>query len=278
LRPRRLSVSDVETWIANPYQIFAGRILGLVPLPKLGAEPDAALRGTIIHQALARFAAAFPLDLPADPERELMRIAEETLADYLGSARIAAFWLPRFERFAAWFAATEPQRRTGVRACHSEVGGAHVLEGPAGAFTLSARADRIDVRSDGIIITDYKSGASLSRLKTSAEKGYAPQLALEAAISLRSGFAGIETSRVAGLRFISSSGGEPPGAEFDLAVGDAGALAREAEAGLRRLVAAYDRAETPYRAVRRPRFSYEYDDYAHLARAAEWASVEPDEE
>jgi ATP-dependent helicase/nuclease subunit B len=278
LRPRRLSVSDVETWIANPYQIFAGKILGLVPLPKLGAEPDAALRGTIIHQALARFGAAYPAALPADPERELMRIAEETLADYLGSARVAAFWLPRFERFAAWFAATEPHRRAGVRACHCEVGGAHVLEAPAGAFTLSARADRIDVRSDGILITDYKSSASLDPLKAKARNGYAPQLALEAAIALASGFAGIETSRVAGLRYISSSGGEPPGAEFDLAVGDIADLARKAQSGLERLIAEYDRAETPYRAVRRPRFSYDYDDYAHLARAAEWASVEPDEE
>jgi ATP-dependent helicase/nuclease subunit B len=280
LRPRRLSVSDVETWIANPYQIFAGKILGLVPLPKLGAEPDAALRGTIIHQALARFAAAFPLDLPADPERELMRIAEETLADYLGSARVAAFWLPRFERFAAWFAATEPQRRAGVRACHSEVRGARVLDAPAGAFTLRARADRIDVRADGIVITDYKSGASLDRLRSDAQKGYAPQLALEAAMALAWGFAGIEATRVAGLRYISTSGGEPPGAEIDLKVDDFTALARHAEAGLERLIADFDRAETPYRAVRRPRYShqYKYDDYAHLARAAEWASVEPDEE
>jgi ATP-dependent helicase/nuclease subunit B len=147
-----------------------------------------------------------------------------------------------------------------------------------GTFTLTARADRIDVTSGGLIITDYKSSASLDPLKAKARNGYAPQLALEAAIALASGFAGIETSRVAGLRYISSSGGEPPGAEFDLAVGDIADLARKAQSGLEGLIAEYDRAETPYRAVRRPRFSYDYDDYAHLARAAEWASVEPDEE
>jgi ATP-dependent helicase/nuclease subunit B len=278
LRPRRLSVSDVESWIANPYHIFAAKILALAPLPKLGAEPDAALRGSVIHQALARFAAAFPNDLPADPERELMRIAQVTLSEYLGNPRIAAFWLPRFERFAAWFAATEPARRMGVTRTHTEVSGTRVLDAPLGTFTLTARADRIDVRSDGLIITDYKSSASLDRLKTNAKNGYAPQLALEAAIALASGFAGVTAAPVLGLRYISSSGGEPPGADVDLAVKDTGALARGAEAGLARLIAEFDRDETPYRAIRRRSFSYDYDDYAHLARAAEWASVEPDEE
>jgi ATP-dependent helicase/nuclease subunit B len=153
-----------------------------------------------------------------------------------------------------------------------------VLEAPAGAFTLSARADRIDVRSDGILITDYKSSASLDPLKAKARNGYAPQLALEAAIALASGFAGVTAAPVLGLRYISSSGGEPPGADVDLAVKDTGALARGAEAGLARLIAEFDRDETPYRAIRRRSFSYDYDDYAHLARAAEWASVEPDEE
>ena len=40
--------------------------------------------------------------------------------------------------------------------------------------------------------------------------------------------------------------------------------------GLARLIAEFDRETTPYRAVRRARFKYDYDDYAHLARVAEW--------
>jgi ATP-dependent helicase/nuclease subunit B len=54
-------------------------------------------------------------------------------------------------------------------------------------------------------------------------------------------------------------------------------LANEARAGLNRLIAQFDRPETPYRALRRPRFRYDYDDFAHLARVAEWA-IESDEE
>ncbi len=37
LRPRRMSVTEIERWIANPYAIFARHILKLEPLPPLGA-------------------------------------------------------------------------------------------------------------------------------------------------------------------------------------------------------------------------------------------------
>ena len=73
------------------------------------------------------------------------------------------------------------------------------------------------------------------------------------------------------LRYISASGGEPPGQEFDLKSTTSPRLRATAQDGL----AAPDRRVrprgTPYRAVRRARFHYDYDDYAHLARVAEWS-------
>ena len=58
--------------------------------------------------------------------------------------------------------------------------------------------------------------------------------------------------------------------------GDVPALAQQALDGLGRLIAAFDDPATPYRAVRRGGFTYDYDDYAHLARVKEW-SAEGDE-
>ena len=108
LRPRRLSVTAIEKWIANPYAIYAERILRLEALPLLGRPPDAALRGQIVHDALGRFADRFPQALPADTCAELVALAERGLTELTGSPRVAAFWAPRFARFAAWFAETEP--------------------------------------------------------------------------------------------------------------------------------------------------------------------------
>jgi ATP-dependent helicase/nuclease subunit B len=41
---------------------------------------------------------------------------------------------------------------------------------------------------------------------------------------------------------------------------------------LQQLIATFDMPETPYRAIRRPRYNYNYDAYAHLARVAEWSA------
>ena len=67
---------------------------------------------------------------------------------------------PRFRRFADWFAETEPARRAGVTRMAAETGGTHVLPGAVRPFTLTARADRIDVGADGLVIFDYKTGAA----------------------------------------------------------------------------------------------------------------------
>ena len=107
-------------------------------------------------------------------------------------------------------------------------------------------------------------------LASQAADGEAPQLPLEAAIAAAYGFAGVPPGPVGLLRYISTSGGEPPGQEIVLKVDDVAALARSAQEGLTRLVADFDQPSTPYRAVRRARFSYDYDDYAHLARVGEW--------
>ncbi len=270
-RPRRLSVSGVETWIANPYAIFARHILKLEPLPRLGEPPDASLRGAIVHEALSRFTAAYPERLPPDPTAKLLEIARAVLQDYTGNPRIAAFWLTRLERFAHWFAASEAARREGVDKIVAEVKGEIVLDAPAGPFKLSARADRIDVSSAGLRITDYKTGAIPSNDRVAS--GSAPQLPLEAAIAAFAGFAGVPKAIVTELRYIRASGGEPPGEEriVTLKEGDVDTLGRAQLDRLAALVARYDDPATPYSALRRSRFTYDYDSYAHLARIGEWS-------
>ena len=276
MRPRALSVSAVETWIANPYAIFAGRILKLDALPQLGAEPDASLRGSIVHAALGRFADTYPEELPADCGAELLRLAMEIFRDYRSHPRVAAFWMQRFERFAAWFGEMEPSLRRGIIKSISEVDGAMVFDAPAGPFKLTARADRVDVGEQALTITDYKTGASLSMLAAQAKRGEAPQLALEAAIAAANGFAHVPELPVQRLQYISASGGEPPGAVVELKLDDIAAHAEQVRADLQKLVAQFDDVATPYRAVRRARFRYDYDAYAQLARVAEWAAADGD--
>lgn len=276
IRPRRLSVSRVEDWIRNPYAVFARQILELSPLPALGAPPDAALRGALAHEVLSRFGEAYPVTLPDDPASVLRDIAVDVLRSYTGHARVAAFWMPRLERFIDWFAETEIERRNDVNRIFSETNGELMLVGPAGDFVVTARADRLDATAAGLVITDYKTGSPPA--DTAVTTGLAPQLPLEAAIAAGpAGFKDAGPSRVAALRFIRASGGEPPGEERFVKTNDVAGLAAGALEGLARLLARFDDEATPYRAMRRPRFRYDYDDYAHLARVEEWSAHAEDE-
>jgi ATP-dependent helicase/nuclease subunit B len=271
-RPRQLSVTRIEHWMANPYAIFARDILRLEPMPDLGGAPEASVRGRIIHQALHRFAMAHPGALPEDIAAALIAESDSGMRRLAAHPRVAAFWRPRFARFAQWFAGTEATRRAGIAQTRSELSGAIALIAPGGPFRLTARADRIDVlQGGGLVITDYKTGAIPNDNRVNA--GLAPQLPLEAAIAAEGGFEGIAPGAVTLLRFIAATGGEPPGVDHPVRAENVTALAKTTIAGLQRLIARFDDTATPYSSLRRPSFATtaRYDDYAHLARVKEWS-------
>ncbi|MEZ6022447.1 MAG: PD-(D/E)XK nuclease family protein, partial [Hyphomonadaceae bacterium] len=54
-RIKRLSVTQVETLIRDPYALYARRILGLDFLKPIGAPAEHAERGTAVHAAIERF-------------------------------------------------------------------------------------------------------------------------------------------------------------------------------------------------------------------------------
>jgi ATP-dependent helicase/nuclease subunit B len=228
---------------------------------------------------LSRFTQKHPKSLPTDIAGELMRIADEIVREMTGVPRVAAFWLPRLERFAQWFAETEMERRKRSEMVVAEVTGKLVLDKEGRPFALTARADRIDLADGVAIITDYKTGAPPP--PKAVLESRSPQLSLEAAMLMAGVFEQVPAQPVAKLRYIRASGGEPPGEEKDvtpkpgeISVSD---LAAKALEGATRLVSRFDDPQQPYEATRRPHFNYDYDDYAHLARVAEWSGSGGDE-
>ncbi|MFQ5954287.1 MAG: PD-(D/E)XK nuclease family protein, partial [Kiloniellales bacterium] len=270
VRPRRLSVTQVETWMRDPYAIYARHVLDLKPLEPLEADPGAAERGIFIHQALDRFVRQFPDALPDDAVARLLEIGAEVFGAALGHPAVRAFWWPRFERVAHWFLERERARREAVAQSATECEGRLVIDGPQGPFTVTAKADRIDrLSAGGYAIIDYKSGVTPK--KQEIELGFAPQLPLEAAIARAGGFHGLPAGDVAALAFWRLSGGDPPGEERPLQQ-DVAELAEAALAGLKALITAFDDPATPYRATPDSARAPSFNDYAHLARTREWSA------
>ena len=51
-RPRKLSITEIRTWVRDPYSIFARHVLGLRRLDPADMPPGARERGTALHAAL----------------------------------------------------------------------------------------------------------------------------------------------------------------------------------------------------------------------------------
>ncbi len=256
----------------DPYALYAKRVLGLRALEPIDAQAEAAVYGSLLHEALARFIATCPSGgLPKDAARRLMEAGREAFRPVSAQPALVAFWWPRFVRIADWFLGVEGVRRAGLVQAHTEIKGELELSGPGGPFTLTARADRIDRRSDGgLVVLDYKSGQVPSAKEVAA--GFAPQLPLEAALAAQGRFAGVAGGAIAALEYWKLSGGRPAGKVTEIAGGaEAVTLVADALAGLRELIRRYDDPLTPYPARPRPGHAPRYSDYEHLERIEEWA-------
>lgn len=275
-RPRELSVTRIQLWMQDPYSLYANKILKLTKLDDLDQDPTAIDKGVMIHQILEKFMTSYKDHLPDNAEEELINIGREHFSSVIDKPTVKAFWWPRFKQIAAWFIKEEMNRREYATTIATETLGEISFSGPAGEFKLSAQADRIDAFKDGgYSVIDYKTGnpPSLRELKA----GFAPQLPLEAAITIHNGFHTVKSDKVRELSYWKLSGGEIAGHKTEFSAEtrlksrqvDVPAEAQKAYDGLLKLVATFDLPETPYLNKPRPQ-SIGYGEYDHLARTKEW--------
>lgn len=276
-RPKGLSVTRIETWIRDPYALYAEKILDLRPLDPLDADPGAADRGSMIHEALERFVRQYPRDLPEDAVERLIDIGRDVFGPTLAWPGVRAFWWPRFKRIARWFVDQERRRRReGYRTMAVETWGEYPLPVSGRTFVLSAKADRIDRTPDGgLAIVDYKTGVPPSWPQVTS--GLAPQLSLEGAMAAAGRFQGLKAGSVSDLVYLRLSGGRIAGEEKRLG-GETPEVCTMALEGLRRRVAVFWNPDTPYLSRPRPMFVGRFADYDHLARVLEWSAGGEDAE
>ncbi|MGB8314575.1 MAG: double-strand break repair protein AddB [Aestuariivirga sp.] len=267
-RPKRISVSRVETLIRDPYAIYADAVMNLRPLPSMVADPDAALRGTLFHTAIGDFFTLNPGALPDNALEQLFNIGKEIFRPFHNDPTIMGFWWTRFQRLATWIVENEQDMRNGVDRAVAEVRGRLVLKVGTTDFTLSARADRIDILSDDTArIVDFKTGAVPSGKKI--DQGFSPQLTLEAAMLELGAFEHLGKHATRELVYIRITGGIPPGETKSVDVSPMDAAHRHL-ASLIGLLGKYQNPELAYL----PRYAIEnvdaVCDYDHLSRYREW--------
>jgi ATP-dependent helicase/nuclease subunit B len=280
-RPRALSITEIRTWVRDPYSIFARHVLGLRRLDPADMPPGARERGTALHEALEAVLPQWVDGIPETAIEDLVEAARQPL-DALGfSPEEMGVELGRFRRAAEWLVRWEQRRQDiGTRLERVEIKGRMELSGPLGAFTITGRADRFDRTADGRLdVIDYKTGTAPSA-KT-VKVGFDPQLPLTAVMAMQAGvFPDLAESPPAGLYYVrlpgNAEGGEEVRIDSSRSTPDALTMAEKALEDLIGWIARFDDETMPYESQVRAQYKNDYGDFDHLARRGEWASAASD--
>ena len=283
LRPRKISVSDTRTLIADPYAFYAKTMLRLRPLDPLDQDVGAIEYGNLVHAALHGFLTALGPGWPGEEAAIAAweKAAEEALSEYDSRPAIVAFWGPRLGNIGRFVVDQEEDLRKNGRllACMTEQKGETTLRVGDGEIVVTARADRIDQLADGgWRVVDYKTGTTPSDRDLAT--GAAPQLPMEALILERGGFPGApDGSRTTEMIYWRLTGGEVPGEVKKRLTEEKDSGIPLAALAADRLVALAERyllGDAPFESRPHPNRSAPGGDFDHLARIAEWSIAEED--
>ncbi len=277
-RPNKITATDFDQWITDPYGFYVKRILKIRKNAPIDETPAAALRGSIIHDVIALFLKKYPSGkLPEVAALELQNILENQLSQWSKIAFINLFWRQKLTMVLSWFLDEELRRRSDDFQVLSEQDGKLEIQIGKRVILLTARADRIEwSNSDECQIIDYKSGAPPSKQMVIA--GRAVQLLVEAVIASKGGYKNAKIlpshlqlhywhlkGRATDPAIINNVTPDDFNSEaiYDLIV---------------TLLTQFENSNQPYlsepNAADRPRFS----DVRHLARIKEWRPYEANDD
>ena len=268
VRPRKMSVTRVSTLVRDPYAIYARDILRVQPLGPLRPEPDAALRGTIVHRVLERLIRASIAAPEILTESALMDLADKALASLSDWPAARRLWRAGLAKNAGRLISQELLRRVGATPLSLEPNGRLELDLPQGSgrFALTGAADRIDRTPDGsLIIYDYKTGHVPTQ---SEQKAFDKQLYLLAIMAEAGAFEHphpVPSAPVIMAAYLGV-GSTLSRVDADLGAEAAGKVRDE----FLQLLAAYGMVDQGYTARAAVKYIKHPGDYDHLARYREW--------
>jgi ATP-dependent helicase/nuclease subunit B len=266
-RPRAFSVTEIKTLIRDPYAIYAKHCLKLRRLNPLVIEPDALLRGVVIHEILHRFVKQVCDDPSQLTRGHFLNVAQEVLHAQVPWPGTRLLWQARLERVADWFVETEIERQAQGRLALAEETAKGRLVFEELGVTVRGQADRIDLTPDGAgVIYDYKSGPPPSK---DEQTYFEKQLLIEAVMLEQGGFKELGPIAVDHASYIGLA--IPP---KEVRAPLESEPVQKIYAGLKQLLETYLHPDQPYISRRMVKTESHAGDFDHLARFGEWDGSE----
>lgn len=267
IRPKKLSVTNVELLKKNPYAIYAKYILSLFPLDNWENPAKASLYGQSVHDTLSQIT-----DYNDDAK------AFETFHKNLINTHLPAsdclFYESLFKNnIWPFFKEQQERLKTQKYKTYSEIQGEVHFNIADSDFTLTARMDRVDVTPNkSATVIDYKTGTAPAFSKVI--NGLSPQLTLEAWMLLKNGFQGIHIQKIDDIEYWHL-GRHSKRQNFTKNQKEKlDDVIFKTENGLKELLTSFADERTPYEVEPVKDFAAEYDNYAHLSRKKEWAHAD----
>ncbi len=271
-RPRQISLSDYELYSQNPFGYCAKRVFRLQKLNPYKISGDNQLRGSLIHQITQKFCEQYRHS-PLSAGELMENIIQKVMQDYQDIPIVQAFWLPNIRANQQWFITQIHQILPDE--IYNEISGSWRIKDD---FTLYARADRLDIRGENAVVIDYKTYQPPSKTKRMA--GLAPQIPLEAVMYEMGGFPAINPNHrrraVDGEYWVW--GKNPKSSEISPYINDKNLDFAGIMALCSQMVSEFATQMTNPEDMSFPaQANIYFNEYAHLAREAEWNLLEEDE-
>lgn len=243
LRPKVISITDIAKLLANPYQIYAKRILKLKELNEIDFEPSYAEFGTFVHDALEQF-------ILSKSKNNFIKEAKNLFKKYFSNEESFLIWWPKFENIFNNFIKNNQEFNDCKNSLELEV------EGMIGNILIRGKIDRVITNnSNQSQIFDYKTGQMAT--KKEVYLGVDPQLTI-AALLLNNQIISLNYWKLSSfvndeIKIISND------------IVEINALINAAKIGLNKLLNYFEDDKNPYIATQS-----EVRDFTNLIRQQEW--------
>ena len=271
-KARSLSITEVKTFIRDPYSIYGKHVLGLKRLKELTHQNGPSEFGSAIHLGIENFLKTTKAPFSDSDDAGLIEAFNDAFQTYKYSPEIIAKEQARFQAIAESLRAEMNARHAeGYEQVGLEVWGEATI--PNRDFTVRGKMDYVERGMDGYGFVDFKTGSPASDGEVAA--GFDPQLPLAAFILREGGLKGHKPADTARLGYMRVKGSNndfkytPIGKKKSVET-----LVEESVETLTKLIDRFDDPVTPYESQVRAQYTNSWSDFDELARRSEWAGMD----
>jgi ATP-dependent helicase/nuclease subunit B len=259
MRPRTLSISDMATWVQNPYGVYAKHVLGLRHLPSPFEHNSALVFGTMVHLVLQKI-----LPLVQSKTANIADTVDCIWEKYAGqfTPHECVFWHWRLQQIVDWFVQLPDNLKD--QASYLEATGKIKI----GDFTIVGKIDRVDVVDGEARVIDYKTGVLPST--GFVKYGISPQLLLEAWMVQDGLMQAVSQTPVSSASLWRLPTGWQNDTRITLDGENLDMFLVQLQEKIEKIITIFNNSDTPY--LCHPRGRMYPSPYDHLARVQEWST------